>query len=189
MTWRAVAGSTAGTAHIRRGIPGQDYCLLELFGDDGTILVAIGADGAGSASHGQRGAELACTRMLARIIWYLDWHDNALERLNGDIIRKWVEWTREDLELEASYLDVPARSLACTLLGVVASRFRTICFQIGDGAIVLRTVSEPLHVVFWPQSGEYANMTRFLTDVTALHSLDVYVADEEVFDVALFTDG
>jgi len=189
VTWRAVAGSTAGTAHVRRGIPGQDYCLLELFGDDGDILVAIGADGAGSASHGQRGAELACTRMLARITWYLDWHDNALGRLNGDIIRKWVEWTREDLELEASYLDVPARSLACTLLGVVASRFRTICFQIGDGAIVLRTVSEPLHVVFWPQSGEYANMTRFLTDVTALHSLDVYVADEEVFDVALFTDG
>ncbi|MBU6352009.1 MAG: protein phosphatase 2C domain-containing protein [Chloroflexi bacterium] len=104
MTWRAVAGSTAGTAHIRRGIPGQDYCLLELFGDDGAILVAIGADGAGSASHGQRGAELACTRMLARIIWYLDWHDNALVHVGSDkstnscdAIRRIAECTPEQI--------------------------------------------------------------------------------------------
>ena len=61
---------------------------------------------------------------------------------------------------------------ACTLLGVIASPTHTVCFQIGDGAIVI-PASEPetYDWVFWPQHGEYANTTNFVTQANAQNVL------------------
>lgn len=189
VSWRAVAGSVAGTSHSRRGAPCQDYSLLELAGKANSILVAITADGAGSASHGRQGAELACRKIFERVQWWLNLYDNALDRIDATVISKWIEWTRKDIKAEATKFDVELRALACTALGIVANSSRAVCFQIGDGALILRTVDKPLHVVFWPETGEYANMTCFLTDTTAQLTLQVSVIEGEPVDVAILTDG
>jgi hypothetical protein len=43
--------------------------------------------------------------------------------------------------------------------------------------------------VFWPQRGEYANTTRFLTDVDALTWVQAEAFAGPVADIALLTDG
>jgi protein phosphatase 2C-like protein len=43
--------------------------------------------------------------------------------------------------------------------------------------------------VFWPQKGEYANMTFFLTDENSVSRAQVANLPDETLDVALFTDG
>jgi hypothetical protein len=189
VSWRAIAGSVVGTSHSRRGAPGQDYSVLDISGDDGGTLIAIAADGAGSAEHGQQGAEIACRHMHQCVQWWLRSYDDMLHRIDATVVSKWIEWTRRELQVEATKLGSSTRSLACTVLGVVANHSRVACFQIGDGALVLRTVRQPMQVVFWPKSGEYANMTHFLTDAVAQQNLHVTVIEDEPIDVAVFTDG
>ena len=44
-------------------------------------------------------------------------------------------------------------------------------------------------VVFWPQSGEYANTTNFLTDDDFQRNLLCQVVNGRVHEVAMFSDG
>ncbi len=189
MTWRAIAGSVAGTSHHKRGVPGQDFSLLDLVGHEGEILIAVAADGAGSATHGEQGAILVCRQLLHYARWWAKWHDNRLEMLDTHVVARWLAWTRRELEIESYQLGVGLRALACTVLGIVADATRAVCFQIGDGAIVLQTATRPLHVVFWPKVGEYANMTCFLTDAAFDHNQQIAVIEDEPVEVALLTDG
>ena len=46
-----------------------------------------------------------------------------------------------------------------------------------------------LELVFWPERGEYANTTRFLTDEDALATLQVGEFAAPPMDVALMSDG
>ncbi len=66
--------------------------------------------------------------------------------------------------------------------------------QIGDGAIVTGpkatgTTAPGWKWLFWPQKGEYANSTLFLTDETALAKAEVAPLTVDVQDVAVFSDG
>ena len=61
--------------------------------------------------------------------------------------------------------------------------------QVGDGAIVTPDGTGEWAWLFWPQRGEYANSTSFLTDPTALDSLQVDAMPGGQAEVALFTDG
>lgn len=79
------------------------------------------------------------------------------------------------------------RELACTLLGAVIGPTQATYFQIGDGAIVSRRNGN-LVPVFWPEAGEYANMTYFVTDAKATEHLRCEIQDA-TDEVALFTDG
>ena len=65
---------------------------------------------------------------------------------------------------------------------------RCICIQIGDGAIVLRGHGA-YGIVCWPQSGEYANTTNFLTGPGFQDHIEFVSAQGDFTDVALFTDG
>ena len=60
--------------------------------------------------------------------------------------------------------------------------------QIGDGAIVIGDGQDFQHV-FWPESGEFNNMTYFVTDKDALDHLQVQIHNGEPKSVALFSDG
>ena len=71
------------------------------------------------------------------------------------------------------------------------SNENAIFYQIGDGAIVYATVDEPEEYCLfqWPQQGEYANTTNFVTDSTASDNLICETVAARVDDVAVFTDG
>jgi hypothetical protein len=60
--------------------------------------------------------------------------------------------------------------------------------QIGDGAIVVDK-GDGFRPVFWPQAGEFAGTTNFITLEEFESLAETRIDDEPVTAVALFTDG
>jgi hypothetical protein len=109
-------------------------------------------------------------------------------RADREAVMRWYRETRAALEQEAGWREQTLRQVACTLLlaviGEAAARFA----QIGDGAIVILD-GENYRPVFWPQSGEYANTTNFLTDASWETSFTFAAEDARVDELAVMTDG
>src|SRR5262249_55222157 len=80
------------------------------------------------------------------------------------------------------------RDFSCTLLAALVDEKAAVFFQIGDGAIVYRAEDGRYVPALWPQSGEYANCTFFLTDADATKRVQAARAGG-VHEVALLTDG
>jgi hypothetical protein len=111
-----------------------------------------------------------------------------LEDLARDDVLRWCEVARERIEQAARARDCDPRQLAATLCGAVLTPTCACFFQIGDGAIVLRR-NGIYGVAFWPQSGEYANSTNFITANNFDQRLEFVSTDAGFSDVALMTDG
>jgi ADP-ribose pyrophosphatase YjhB (NUDIX family) len=188
--WRVAQASVVGTAHLENGGVCEDAGRAETWCSPSgePVLALFAADGAGSASCGKAAAELACSAALEKIrAWALS---DALSRetLTETQLRCWVELLREQLLAQATCSNQAPREWACTLLGVVCIPGAIGYLQIGDGAIVARH-DDIDGVIHWPQSGEYANETFFLTDSAALKHLQVLVQTRIPQSLALFTDG
>ena len=95
---------------------------------------------------------------------------------------------RQSITAEADRLGTVPRQLACTLLTAVIGEGRAIFAQVGDGSIVLHD-GERYVSVFWPQAGEYVNVTNFLTQPEFEQAFEFVSRSEAVHEVALFTDG
>ena len=188
--WRYVHASVAGVAHLAEGIGCQDACAAQLLPglESGPVLVLAATDGAGSASLSGVGAELACQTLLVECAAWL-----ASAPLDGDwtptVAEKLFQQVRNALERLATDMEQPIREFACTLLGAVVTTDRALFLQIGDGAIVVGTPDEGYRPVFWPQGGEYANETYFVTDAGAAAHLECAILTEPIVEIALLTDG
>jgi Protein phosphatase 2C len=64
--WRTVAASVAGTSHGVADEPCGDSCAVREipFAHGRSLLVAVAADGAGSAERGREGARIACETVV-----------------------------------------------------------------------------------------------------------------------------
>lgn len=186
--WRYVCASVPGVAHLAEGTECQDDCasrVLEMADGDSILALAV-ADGAGSAAESRTGAALACQTLLDECAAHLadpstaDWMPAMAEIL--------FQRVRAALEQRAAEANRPLRAFACTLLGAVVAADRALFLQIGDGAIV---VGGPAgyRPVFWPQGGEYANETYFVTDSNAVTRLECVVLNEPIAEIALLSDG
>jgi hypothetical protein len=154
------------------------------------ILVAVTADGAGSASHAELGAALACNLFTGEMRDLFE-SGATLEDLSRDFVVDWIDHYHNQICSRAEAEGLDSRDFACTLLAAVVGRDRSVFVQIGDGAIVISNKSEPDEFtwVFWPQKGEFANVTTFLTDEKARDRLEYEIVPHGVHEVALFTDG
>jgi len=191
--WKCVHGSVVGTSHVDDDLPCQDCCDVRVVDLDGEIaLVACVADGAGSASHSDIGSTTACRTFQALVAdhgWRLSelGADEFAQAFEGVVVT-WCRQMRSAIETEATELGTPVRQLACTFLGAIIFGNHAGFIQIGDGAITLRK-GEVSGVVFWPQSGEYANTTNFLTDDDFQRNLECQVTFGRVEELAMFSDG
>ena len=186
-----------GTAHLRLGLPCQDACTCEELATAGgePWLVAVVADGAGSASRAEVGSRLACDVVKAEL--------GALAAAGGslaELTRPWAETLlsrlQEAVTVQADADGGRARDYACTLLAAVVGGDRAVFFQVGDGAIVISApdggedrAGDEYRWVFWPDTGEYENVTFFATKPDALAHLEWAEMDRRVDEVALFSDG
>jgi Protein phosphatase 2C len=186
--WRFTAASVVGVSHVRDGLPCQDAHRCEVaIGPGGPVLVAVVSDGAGSASEGGRGAAYICEQLCEQVQLRLAEFSPATAI---DVLWDSVASTRDGLLAKAERLGLSARQLAATLLCAVLAEDCSAFAQIGDGAIVTpETGTDMWSWLFWPQRGEYANTTSFVTDPTAMESLQVDAIPHAQFEVALFTDG
>jgi hypothetical protein len=186
--WRFAAASVEGTSHIRDGRPGQDahYCeVLET--PDGPMVIAVVSDGAGSAPRGGDGSAFICADLVARLKATL----LAEPDIEGDRwLRDCIGETRSALMAKAAAEEESPRQFAATVLVVVLAAEWSAFAQLGDGAIVVsERGTHEWNWLFWPQRGEYANSTCFLTDGAAAESLQVEFMAEALEEAALFTDG
>lgn len=152
--------------------------------EEATLVAAV-ADGAGSAKLAHLGAELAVDTVMS--IVQLGIRANRYDY--EQVLRDAAALARKRVLEEAIARNVTPRQLACTLLVVIAAPVGGAALQIGDGVIVVRNSAESWRWMFWPQKGEYANATYFLTDDSALAEAQVSALPNDVQDVALMTDG
>ena len=159
MRWKHACASVTGKSHAGRGEAGQDACRA-------------GADGAGSTTEGGRGAEIACDTIWEKIASTLE-VQGGLGTVTDDDVRSWVTAAREAITAESQASGKQLREYACTLLCAAAGNGRALFFQIGDGAIVTGK-DAGYEVIFWPEQGEYANTTFFITDEQYLGRLHIF---------------
>lgn len=187
MNWRVIASSQPGTSHTSSGKACEDSCWAQVHqtADGVSLLSLFVSDGAGSASHGGRGADEA----IQAAAQYLERFFTQVEfGLNDEWAVGCVTAVRERIYQLAATEGLTARDFACTFLGAIVLPTVTLAFQVGDGGIVL-DAGQGLELAVEPMSGEYANMTHFVTDDEAVSVLKSRVYQATVTKVAVFSDG
>jgi hypothetical protein len=130
---------------------------------------------------------MACAAILENAAAYFD-RERRFDQLQLEDVIGWCDDARRRIQAEAAGRDCNWRELATTLAVAIVGRCRAFFFQVGDGAIVLGSRGV-YGVVFWPQSGEYANTTNFLTSEGFRSRFEFLATNSCLSDVALFTDG
>lgn len=187
MTWRVVHASEAGTSHSHNLTLCQDRCLAKVYilANGQPMLSMFLADGAGSAVKGEVGADLTIETAGAFVA-------NKVKQgefcLSNTLARDLVLAVRDRIYFAAEAERLNARDYACTFIGVLSSQIGTLVMQIGDGGVVVDTGSG-LELAIIPMTGEYANMTLFVTDEDAARILKTKTYPNHALKVAAFTDG
>lgn len=186
--WRYIGASVIGTSHLGTDVGCQDASRIELIeSSDGPVLVLVGADGAGSAKHSAEGARLASSAIVEKVVEHAA-AGGTVGTIDEATVALWYEYAAERIAIQAEATEQSAREFACTLLIAVVGHSAAVFGQLGDGAVVISD-GDDYKPLFWPQSGEYANMTYFITAPEHLASLQIERRTEPVEEIALLTDG
>lgn len=159
---RGFAASVPGAGHIRYATPCQDASGIVLTPRPAAIV----CDGRGSAKLSHLGAQGAVRAFFSQI--------SILEPFLAGVLdhdapaEKWTELCRLLYRtLLQVKLDLAAerggeeKDYDFTVAFTVAGSVSIGCFQVGDGAIVLRR-GGVCQTAFAPDKGEFANQTQFL---------------------------
>lgn len=152
---------------------------------DGEVLTIFVADGAGSAAKGLEGAATAVQTAVSYLAAAM--RGPGFE-LTESLAPACLEAVRTAIDGQAATDALQARDYACTFLGLVSSKEKTLAFQIGDGAIVL-DVGAGLELTAPPMTGEYANMTHFVTQPDYLEVMAQKIYQGRTQRAAVFSDG
>lgn len=206
-TWRVVAASVCGTSHQKRSQPCQDAHGWQITPEG--VLIAAVADGAGSATFGEVGAQVAVRTVISHL-YQSNWlsfpaafnaqkPSDGLESKLSEVpqvssshlpppIFQALESARNAVELEAQTRQSSVREFATTLLVVVATPQWVVATQVGDGAVVMEEADRAIALTA-PQSGEYINETTFLVSPNALETAQFLFWQGSPTHLAMFSDG
>lgn len=191
--WRVAHASAIGVSHLEQKTECQDRfaCKTIKTNADGEVLVAVVADGAGSTSHGQHGAQKACELFIEQIVSFLNAENISIESITAEFGTRWLEYFQRKIVEMAEKEKKTPRDFATTLVAAVAGEKCAVFFQIGDGGIVISTsgAAKSYRFALPPHESEYVNLTDFLTDVDANEKLKFAKVDEKIEDIILFSDG
>ena len=182
MAWRWAAASEIGTSHIRAGSNLQDAYAVSVVGDG--YVFAVVSDGAGSATFGGYGAWLVCRFLTVR---FREWLRDNPGLPSEELLVDWIENLRNLISVIAERRGSCSRQFAATLAAVLLAPEEVITMHIGDSAVVGRRGSM-WDVICWPQSGEYASTTYFVTDDPGPR-LNIARLPRDYNAFALFSDG
>jgi hypothetical protein len=189
--WRYAYASVTGTSHERNGSACQDAgsCRVVETSGGGPVLLALASDGAGSARRSAEGAALVVELFLDE--FGAACRGGGIVAIDRRFVLAWLRKLRRKIAARAAVAGIRSTDFACTALGAVVADDRAVFFQIGDGAIVVsrRHGVGDYGWVFWPQHGEFANTTNFVTQRNAARAIEVEIHHGPIDDVAIFTDG
>lgn len=188
--WRVAFASVIGTSHVSSGLPCQDFAVVRFVSSaDGKALVAVASDGAGSAVAAEVGAQLASEAIAEAAVKFLV-SGSRVSDLSREAVAGWIEDVLRTLEERAEADGNRLIDYACTLVVAIVGENASAFFQIGDGAIVVSDGdSESWSYIFWPQHGEFANTTNFVTSPDVLEVFEFEVSPRPLNEFAVFTDG
>ena len=191
--WRIAHASAIGLAHINQNTECQDrlVCREIESATEGAVLIAVVADGAGSTTDGQIGAEVACEIFAREVADFLSMKDARVKSLNEDFGRRWISYFQQKIGQTAQANKKELRDYASTFVGAVIGESCAVFYQIGDGGIVFSASGTPASYRFAiaPVESEYVNVTDFVTDETAGERLRFERVEEKIEDLILFSDG
>ncbi len=181
--WTWAAASRRGSAHVAIGEGRQDaYRVLAV--DD--FIIAVACDGAGSTRYGRLGAVIS-TRILSTRA--AEWVRRHHRPPSPGIIEMWVAEARLAILVHAERRSCYIGEFAATLVLAISDGSSAITAHIGDGAIVARRAGDYTFTdLSWPESGQYASTTFFLTDDAVRLRIGV-VTDIAIDRLAIMTDG
>jgi hypothetical protein len=189
--WKTAYASAIGTSHAKTGAPCQDagFCILVHGAGGAEFLVAAVADGAGTASRSEAGANRAVD-LFIRAFGEAASVVPDIAAIDRGFVERWVARAKAEIGAMAADEGHDIRDFACTLLGAVVGPAGAVYVQIGDGAIIASGATPgEYQEVFWPQHGEFANTTNFLTQDNAEAVLETADTKLVVNEIALFSDG
>lgn len=187
VAWTWAAAASRGVSHERNGLPLQDAlsCFSRRVAED-DFLVATVSDGAGSASHGGKGAVLVCRSIALAAREYLS-TDSLLP--SDETVERWLDDVRDRIYYASKQRGLTPRDFAATLVSAISSGDSTLIIHVGDGCAVVREAqSSRWTAPTWPDQGEYASTTSFVTDEGPLR-LRVSRCEAPIDAIALFSDG
>ena len=183
--------SSTGTSHLATTQPCQDRhdCAVVEDSAGRSVVVLVASDGAGSAATADIGAAISCRTFVKLVGDYVS-GGGRVEAIDRPLAERWIAGIIFQLANHAASRAAPLQDYACTLLGAIVTEGAAVFVQIGDGAIVVsgRTAGD-WNYVFWPQHGEFANTTNFITSENPCEALEFRASDLAVEEVAIFTDG
>lgn len=191
--WRVAHASAIGLAHLNQNTECQDRfaCRTIETVDEGDVLIAVIADGAGSTTDGGRGAETACRLFIDEAAAFLNSKNVSLKSLNEEFAKRWIAYFQQKIAEVAQKDEKTIRDYASTLVAAIVGRSAAVFYQIGDGGIVFSASGETESYRFGIEPAEalYVNMTDFITDETAAENVRFKFVEEKVEDLVLFSDG
>jgi len=164
--WMFSTAAVVGRSHEQAAVACQDVVRSRRAG--GVVAVAL-ADGAGSATQSEQGAQLAVSATLDLLTasfdsLYVDERSVVHERIVGAAISRIAE------AAEAARVDV--MHFASTLIFVAVKEDRFIAGHVGDG-IIGRERDGQREVLSHPKRGEHVNETVFVTSRSAASDLAI----------------
>ena len=182
--WTWARARVRGTSHVRTNTRCQDAQRCLTTAADRPALIAVVADGAGSASHGGAGSALTVRRLSRALSNHAQVYD---EPPTDDQVWGWIDDLRDEIGAVAFARGLTRRDFATTLVAGLARDGELLLILVGDGVAAIRH-DGAWRVPSWPEHGEYASTTFFLTDDPQPTLRIVRLTDS--FDaLALMTDG
>jgi hypothetical protein len=142
-------------------------------------------DGAGSAQYGRQGANLVCRTFEIELRRHFV---ATATQPTDDVIWAWLDAARDRIAHAAEKRFVSRQAFGSTLVLLIASPNEILVAHIGDGAVVARDAQQNWTALSWPENGEYASTTYFVTDDPS-PKLRVCRFVEKFDGYAIFSDG
>ena len=115
-------------------------------------------------------------------------------RVQGELptdedVRAWIDAIRDRIYHAASQRRKTPRDFAATMILIMTDGRRTLIAQVGDGCAVLKEAgAAEWRIPLWPDHGEYASTTAFVTDDPE-PKCRIVRDDAEISVFAALTDG
>ena len=185
--WKVLSASVRGSSHEQSGQPCQDANFWHIIDD--RVLIAAVADGAGSASMSEVGAQTVVEASVKYLIKHSELSDLDLDKTAWeDLSYKIYRTARAAVQSESEDRQIPLSRFASTLLLLLSTPEYTATMQIGDGSIVGKDSNGRVSTISKPTRSEYINQTTFVTseNAGAMIQADLFRGIDQI---AIFSDG